>query len=149
MIINFGLNNSPKVTLEKSVIWPEDGQKTGTLKENTSVINPVILVKGVSHLFDSYNYFYVPAFKRYYFITDIVSVRKGLVEISGHCDVLSSAGNRVKEQYAIVETSQSYFNTLLNDGSFKTYQDRYVINDFKFPYSFETPGDYVLALAGS
>lgn len=147
MILKLGLNSSPKNYVDKAVTYAAD--KEGSLKDSTSVINPVFLVEGISHLFDDYNYMYVPAFKRAYFITDIVSARKGLVEISAHCDVLSSVGDIVKAQPCIISETQHGWNRKINDGSFKVYQDRYIINDFVFPNSFEAPGDYVLALAGS
>ena len=147
MILKLGLNSSPKNYIDKTVEYAAD--KDGTLKEGTSVVNPTFLVAGISHLFSDYNYMYVPDFHRRYFITEIVSVRKGLVEISGHCDVLSSVGDTVKAQPCIISETQHGWNRKINDGSFKVYQDRYIINDFKFPNSFEAPGDYVLALAGS
>ena len=149
MNIKFGYNKSPKNTLNKTIEYDSTSEKTGYLKDETSITDPVIMVNGTSHWFSAYNYLEIPSFKRKYFITGITSVRKGLVAISCHCDVLSSVADKVNNQYCIVETSQNYYNTLLNDGSFKTYQDRYVINDFEFTGSFQAPGDYVLALAGS
>ncbi len=149
MILKLGINSSPKKTMNKSVDYPEVGQKTGYLKEETDVVNPTFLVEGIEHLFYDYNYVQVPQFGRVYFITGITSVRKGLVAISCHCDVLSSAANELAAQPCIVAASQRGFNKRINDGSFKVYQYRKVINDFPFPNSFTTPGDYVLALAGS
>lgn len=149
MIIKFSYCKSPKNYVTKELVYTEDSEKTGSLKDETSVINPTILVAGISHLFDKYNYMEIPKLGRSYFITDIVSVRKGLVAVSGHCDVLSSAGDSVKNQYCIVSATSNGFNKRINNGSFKVYQNRYIINKFVFPYSFEAPGDYVLALAGS
>ena len=146
--INFGYNKSPKETIDKDVQYPTAGQKTGILKDSTSVTDPVIIVDGISHLFTAYNYFEIPDFHRKYFITELVSYRKGLVQISGHCDILSSASAIVKLQPCIVSYAQTGFNRKINDGSFTVYQNREVINNFEFPSSFDT-FDYVLALAGS
>ena len=61
---------------------------TGTLKDGTSVINPVILVSGDLTSFVNANYMYISTFGRYYFINDIVSVRVNLFEIHAHVDYL-------------------------------------------------------------
>ena len=57
-----------------------------TLKDETSVENPTILVATSANI-SGYNYMYIQEFGRYYFITDIVSVRDGLWAVSGHVDV--------------------------------------------------------------
>lgn len=59
----------------------------GTLREGTSIVNPVIRVECTVPGF-TLNYAYIPIFQRYYFITDVKSVRKNLWEISLKCDVL-------------------------------------------------------------
>ena len=60
----------------------------GTLKEETSIINPVVLMELENPAL--YNYAYIPEFNRYYFITDMVAVRNGLWRVSMHVDVLES-----------------------------------------------------------
>lgn len=150
MIVNFGFNKSTKTKVDKVIEWPTDGQHEGTLVDSCDVVNPVILLKTKSStgIFHAVNYFYIPIFNRYYFITGIKAIRTGVVEVSGHCDVLTSAAPQIKEHYCIVDSSQKGFNKYLNDGSFKIYQNRVVINKFKFPNEFDT-GSFVLALAGS
>lgn len=148
MNIKFGLNKSPKVQIGKTVIWPTGGDRTGSLRDGSSIIDPVILVAAGPGAFTGINYFHVPDWGRYYFITNIESVRNGMVQISGHVDVLESAKADIKKQYCIVETTQTGFNRDLNDGTFKIYQNRTVINKFEFPESFG-PASWVLALAGS
>lgn len=149
MNLKFGINSSPKKTMNKNVTYPVNGQKTGYLKEETNIVDPTFIVEGIEHLFTNYNYVQVPSFGRVYFITGITSVRKGLVAISCHCDVLSTAANELENQPCIIASAQHGFNKRINDGTFKVYQYRKVINDFPFPNSFTTPGDYILALAGS
>ena len=63
---------------------------TGTLKEETSITNPTIRISYNGAL-QNVNYFYVPQFQRYYFVTDIRSIRNNIWDISGHCDVLTTA----------------------------------------------------------
>ena len=148
MIVNFGFNKSTKTKVDKVIEWPANGQHEGTLVDSCSITDPVIQVVGGAGSFHAINYFYIPLFHRYYFITGIRSIRTGMLEISGHCDVLSSAAAEVKEHYCVVESTQTGFNRNLNDGSFKIYQNRAVVNKFEFPESFG-PSSWVLALAGS
>ena len=69
---------------------------TGELKENTSIINPVVTIETTAeNMFgtnDSHgcNYFSIPSFNRYYFLTDVVVLETGLFELYGHVDVLGS-----------------------------------------------------------
>ena len=63
---------------------------SGTLKNATSKVNPVIeFAKDITY-FNGYNYCYIADFNRYYFVSDVVSVRVGLTSISLRVDVLTS-----------------------------------------------------------
>ena len=63
---------------------------SGTLKNATSKVNPVIeFAKDITY-FNGYNYCYIADFNRYYFVSDVVSVRVGLTSISFRVDVLTS-----------------------------------------------------------
>ena len=89
---------------------------TGTLKNNTSIINPTIRVEVNSGIVTC-NYAYIPEFSRYYFIRDIVNVSNNLWEISMHCDVISSFWNEIKTNSAILNRveSASFSSPLLTD----------------------------------
>ena len=77
------------------------------------------------------NYLTIPEFNRKYFIDEIVSVRRNLVMISAHVDVLESFGNLIKENTAVVLRQENDFNLLLNDGVFKAQQNpRIFLRDF-------------------
>ena len=123
---------------------------TGSLKEGTSVINPIILLQGtpatVQQIVTS-NYLHVPDFGRYYFIRDISSVRTNLWEISCHVDVLQTYATQIKAQTAIIQRQENKWNLYLNDGSFKVYQNPIVLTK-PFPNGFTT-NEFVLAIAGS
>lgn len=121
---------------------------TGTLKNETSITAPSILIEYEGALQDV-NYFYIPQFQRYYFATDIKSIRGNIWEISGVCDVLATAwilGN-LKQCEAITRKQETLNNLLLNDGTFKVYQDPIITTEL-FPAGFNT-FSYVLAVAGS
>lgn len=120
----------------------------GVLKDGSSIINPVILIQdniGLGIL-NVVNYMEIVEFGRRYFVGDIVSVRNGLVEISGHVDVLSSFAGDLLLNKGIVYRQENDWNLYLNDGVLETYQNPIVVTK-EFPQGFEGKS-YVLALAG-
>lgn len=58
---------------------------TVALKDGTSIENPVFLLSG-----DDFTINYVEAFGHYYYVKDIVSIRKGLIELHCSQDVLAT-----------------------------------------------------------
>ena len=142
--VNFYLNNSEPERLDKSLSWV--GNLEGVLKNDTSIIDPVILFDcPLSDLVNS-NYMYIEEFGRYYFITDIRSLTNALAEVSAHVDVLTTFAAQIRSNEAIISRQQNKWNLYLNDGSFRVYQDRYC-GIRKFPHGF-TDTSYVLAIAG-
>ena len=77
----------------------------GTLREETSVIKPSVIIEGEN--LSGYNYLYIPDFGRYYFIKDISSVRKGLWRISAFVDVLMSFKIGIETCPIILANSES------------------------------------------
>ena len=77
------------------------------IKEQSSIINPVIkfLFVPVSD-FTSYNYAYIPHFKRYYFI-DNITYNAGRCEAELSCDVLATYKNDIENstQYVLRSTT--------------------------------------------
>lgn len=90
---------------------------TGTLKNNTSVVNPVIEIH--SNVALTGNYMHIPAFNRYYFVTDIVSIRTGLWNVTGHVDVLMSWKTAIRQQRAAIARNENSYNLYLNDDKFQ------------------------------
>lgn len=123
---------------------------TGSLREDCDVRDPVILLDTTLDALAAVNYFTIPALGRSYFLTSAPRlIRTGLVEIGGHCDVLSSFAAGIRAQTAIIQRAESSnaYNLYLNDGSLKTYQNPYVLTE-PFPAGF-TGASFVLAVAGS
>ena len=132
---------------------------TGEMKENTSVIDPVVIIQSNENYMFGYtdennvyhhgcNYFSIPAFNRYYFLINIVVLETGLYEIHGHVDVLMSFRNDIRKQTAIIrrqETASAY-NLYINDNSLKSYQNPHVITK-GFNSGFNG-FSYILAVAG-
>lgn len=118
---------------------------TGTLREGCEVVNPTIIVEGVN--LSDFNYMYIPEFHRYYFITGITSVKKGLWQIDGHCDVLESYKEQIKAQKAVVERQENEYNLYLNDPEWKVYTNKQVLTR-EFPSGFLASGSYFLTVVG-
>ena len=117
----------------------------GTLREGCEVVNPSIILEG-DNLSD-FNYMFIPEFHRYYFITGITSVKKGLWQIDGHCDVLESYKEQIKAQKAVVERQENEYNLYLNDPEWKVYRNKQVLTR-EFPSGFLDSGNYFLTVVG-
>lgn len=118
---------------------------TGTLRDESSIIDPVILVAENIASIAKGNYLYINEFGRYYFVTGLKSVRTGLTEISAHVDVLMSFADEIKSNNAILNRSENNWNLYLNDGSLRVYANSIVLTK-KFPSGFTTQ-NYVMAIA--
>lgn len=143
--ITLQTNASEKNKLTKDIT--DLATLTGTLKNGTSIIDPVISFEGDLSSFVNCNYMTIPTFGRSYFVNDIRSIRNNVYEISAHVDVLSSFATQIKNNTAIVRRQENQWNLYLNDGVFKTYQNPEIITK-AFPSGF-TKQEFVLAVAGS
>lgn len=139
------INSSPKNQLDKNLSTVTTA--TGTLKEDTSIIDPVIKIQCSLGSVAQCNYMYIPQFARYYFITDMRSINSSIVEFSGHVDVLTTYRAQIRNNNAITLRQENRWNLYLNDGTFKVYQDPFVVTK-AFPSGFSTQ-EFVLAVAGS
>lgn len=120
---------------------------TGTLKTETSIIDPVIIVEGALSDLKTCNYCTISEFGRSYFVNNIKSIRNNLIELTCHVDVVSTYKSQIRSQFAIVRKQENNWNLYLNDGSFKCYQNPIVLTK-KFSNGFTTPS-FVMAVAGS
>ena len=118
----------------------------GTLKQETSVINPTILFEATN--LSGFNYMYINEFHRYYFITDIVCVRKNLWQISAKVDVLMSFRDGIYSCPIILSDTE------------EAYVDKYMLGDMwqtlvksktdiiNFPSGLNNTGEYILITSG-
>lgn len=120
---------------------------TGTLREESSIIDPIITISDIDSYVGSMNYAYIPDFNRYYFITNIESVNSNLWRVSFHVDVLYTYRAQIKSNSAIIERNENQYDLKLNDGLFKTQQNPRIAQ-FSFPSGFNT-WNFVLAIAGN
>lgn len=92
--ITFGRTSSPKNALDKT--YTSSVSLSGNLKDDTSVVDPVILVNASLTTLATCNYMYIASFGRYYWITDVISKGADLVEVHGHCDVLKTYASKIR-----------------------------------------------------
>lgn len=137
---------SDRRSLDKKIITL--ATLTGTLRDDTSLINPIITIEWDGVDVKSLNYLEISEFKRKYFVQDIKSIRKNIWEIKCHVDVLSSFANEIKSNKAIVKRQENNWNLFLNDNSIKCYQNPHIVTK-EFPDGFKTENmSYVLLVAG-
>ena len=119
------------------------------LKENTSVLKPVIRIR--TNLMDimKCNYMYIHELSRYYFIDNIESINFELWEISGHVDVLETYKAGILSQQAVIKRQQNSYNLYLNDPDFRTYNNDLVQTKKFTPSAFNKVLNYVLVVNGS
>ena len=105
------------------------GSMSGVLKEDTSLLNPSIIVDATAANINVHraNYAYIDAFDRYYFIKDIITLSNDLFEIVMHVDVLNSWANGLKAAPCIVARNQNDFSLYLMDSNYKCFQNDYVL----------------------
>ena len=142
--IHLMVNSSSKEVLDKQTSTIRT--VTGTLREGTSIVDPVIKIEGDLSEFTKCNYMYIPEFGRYYYVTDIKSVINNIVEFSAHVDVLNTYKDQIRSNVAIIHRQENDWNLYLNDGVFKVYQNPMVLTK-AFPSGFTTQ-EFVLAVAG-
>ena len=124
------------------------GSYSCTLKDTTSVLNPVLILKTSDPVYN-YNYLYIQEFGRYYFINDIRSVNNNVWEISAHVDVLETYSTAILANSAVIKRQASQYNLYLDDPDFHAYNYER-IQTLKFPANtFNKNLNYVLVVNGS
>ena len=138
------VNNSEKNKIGKTLT--NDFSLSGTLRDATNIINPVILIE-ISEI-GNYNYCYINNFNRYYFITDITVIRTGLFAISLTVDVLESFKSDIKNLSVILLNTQNvgssnYLPSPVFSNNVKSKTD--ILN---FPNGLNDSGEFILITAG-
>lgn len=138
-------NKSERNKLNKDITRIET--VSGSLTNESSLTDPTILIEAPLSTIVNCNYIHIPAFGRYYFVSDPVAVRTNLWRLKCERDVLMSWKNEILNQEAIVESQENLFNLLINDGSLQVYSNPNVITK-SFPNGFSDNYDMVLAVLG-
>lgn len=145
MIINLCYTASANELVSK-VITTRYSRLNAHIKENSSVISPTLIIDTVD--VTGINYLYIPAWGRYYYITDIVAIDASHIQITARCDVLKSFESEIRRSSAIIDKQQYDEKTsrYINDNSY-VVQCRDAVNSIAFNGGF-TASDNILITAG-
>lgn len=96
-------NSDDKRVLNKSL----DMQRNviADIKGTCSITSPVLIL---SYQGVDFNYIFVPAWSRYYFVTDITVTTGGRVEVRCKVDVLMSFNSSIKELKCLIYRNENY-----------------------------------------
>lgn len=118
---------------------------TGTLRNESSVITPTLFIESETPIVA--NYARIPEFDRYYYVTDVTSVRNDLWQVSFRVDVLMSFAQAIKQLPVIVSNAENDDSRYMSGSQWaatvKTKTD--VIN---FPNGLLDTGEYILITSG-
>lgn len=147
MIINILQTSSANNVISKNVLSIKDGVSCN-VKEPISVINPVVVLSFDVETLKA-NYAYIPDYKRYYYIDDIIPLTGGRIELHLSVDVLYSFKDDILNSVAIIDKQQNSNkgNVYLNDGTYVTQEKEFhsIIN---YPNGFLDDGEYILITCG-
>lgn len=144
MNLSLFVNNSEKNKLEKNL--SNEIKMTGQLREQSSIVSPSIMIRHDNP--SNFNYAYIPEFKRYYFITDITSIRNGLWEVTMHVDVLMSFKDEIKATPVILSDTESAGATNYLIGEQWKTNTKNTTEIKQFPRGLNTNGEFILITAG-
>lgn len=102
-------------------------EKDIQLKGQCSIINPTIIFKADGFL-PNFNYLEIPDFNRKYFITDMV-YDGNVVEVSCHCDVLSSFFHEIRNNVYLIERQEFKYNSYIVDNELLTRCDKRIYTE--------------------
>lgn len=145
MVVNFMVNSSPKIQVNKAVssTQPIDC----ALKENCNILTPTLIVVGVN--ISAYNYFQIADFGgRYYYIDKVETRNQNTTEVTGEIDPLMSFKADILASRAVIERNEKLFTKYISDSKY-TVLNYERIQTKAFPNSFPTNGEFILVVAGS
>ena len=128
-------------------VLTDEKQLSGELRNQTSVLNPTIRIESSDNI-SGYNYCYISEFGRYYYITDIVSVRTNCWVVSLRCDVLMSYKDEIQSMNVILNNTQEtgLSNYLASPNWVNLVKTK---TDIKvFPSGLSEQGEFILITEG-
>lgn len=115
------------------------------LKNDMEVLAPTIVLSGA---IPTFNYCYIPQFKRYYFADRPTKGNNDIYYISLKCDRLMTFKDQIRNSYGTVEKSENHINKYINDNTWVT-DVRYRTDVINFPSGFNNNPTFVLVTAGA
>ena len=125
--INLYKNTAENNRVDKNSYLTQVGEIEGYLRDETSIINPTIVIE-YNKVID-FNYIYISTFNRYYFVNEVQSVRTNLWRLSLSCDVLMTYKDIILNYECYVSRNEYDYN--------EDIEDKYL------PLEYEKVVDYI------
>jgi len=134
-------NTSENNRLDKITSLTEVATITGTLREQSSIINPSITIE--FETLPIFNYVYIQEFKRYFFVKNITNIVNNMWRIDLHVDVLMSYKETILQQQALIDRNEFSYNELLVDNEeITTTRNVYITLDSLVESPFDTSREF-------
>lgn len=105
-------NSSDAHRVDKTDFLEYVGELVGVFRAPCSIVVPEVVIEyGVVN----FNYVYIPIFKRYYYVSNVTYINKGLLRVSLKVDVLMSFKNTIYNQKGLIKRNEFDYNDELVD----------------------------------
>lgn len=112
---NFYKNSAESHRVDKTEYLTSVFSAGISLREETNIIYPTILLQ--YDKVPDFNYCYIEYFGRYYYVTDVTSIRNNIWQISLSVDVLMSFKDTIKTQMGNVIRQENIGNSMMVDSN--------------------------------
>lgn len=125
----------------------------GKLLYDQSILTPSFLISGAASVY-TYNYAYVPALHRYYYINDIIARTNDCLQLDMISDPLQSFQAEIKECKGICARAEERTNFLINDGAITVQQKvdvktiQFRKNNARFSFTRASAGFVIIVASG-
>ena len=156
MFLRLYENSSADNVVDKSIKLLHEFEEV-IFKENSSIYFPVIIIGGIKN--DAFidlesiakcNYFSLPKFGRYYYVTDIIMKKGQCIEIHGKVDVLMSFKADImssSQNTQLIVRQEVKKNNYLVDSEMPLSTKKQII-EHEFGDTLTDSGYYILATVG-
>ena len=146
-VITFYNNTAETNRVDKTNYLTLVSEISGNLREETPLTDLVITIQQSE--VPTFNYAFIKSFNRYYYVTDITSVRNNLWEISLSVDVLMTYKEALLNCTGFIDRNEFEYDTLIVDDKLPLKQGQTVKVDFLTNELFsDTTDDYSYVLQG-
>lgn len=137
-------NDSKDLVVDKSLT--PVATYNGTFRETVDSLRPTFILQG--NVAANVNYAYIPAFGRFYYVTDRKEVTKDLTELSLYTDVRKSFATQLYAAKGVVQRNSQLYDMYLNDPKIPVGAHKALtIKKFNTPFS-NYAGISMLVLGG-
>ena len=146
-VITFYNNTAETNRVDKTNYLTLVSEISGNLREETSLTDLVITIQ--QNEVPTFNYAFIKSFNRYYYVTDIASVRSNLWEISLSVDVLMTYKEALLNCTGFIDRNEFEYDPLIVDDKLPLKEGQTVKVDFLTNELFsDTADDYSYVLQG-